>query len=240
MAKCKIAPKHILSVPKMELNGADLNNRVKNFIIKDTNLKFSKVYQFVDSSTVLGYLHKQCGVFKPYEGIRVSEIQSTNTFENGLLKGWAWVGTKDNPADWCTKPRPVKDLITKFWFWVGGSSFLKLHENEWPIRFTYRTDKLEGEIVIGKSVHVSVINVSHPDLLGRIVQRVSSWKKMIRVLAWILRMGTPFAPPNAKQLRRAKMLLLKFAQKDIVSELKLSSEGKGRFRRFRSFHSYRG
>ena len=24
MAKCKIAPKHILSVPKMELNGADL------------------------------------------------------------------------------------------------------------------------------------------------------------------------------------------------------------------------
>ena len=110
MGKCKIAPKNILSVPRMELNGAVLGNRVKNFILKDTSLKFSKVYQLVDSSTVLGYVHKECGIFKPYEGIRVSEIQSSNEFVNERLSGWAWVAGTDNPADWCTKPHPVKDL----------------------------------------------------------------------------------------------------------------------------------
>ena len=74
MAKCKIAPKNMLSIPRMELNGAVLGNRMKNFILKDTNMKFSKAYQFVDSSTVLGYLHKECGTYKPFEGIRVSNV----------------------------------------------------------------------------------------------------------------------------------------------------------------------
>ena len=96
MAKSKIAPKNIVSVPRMELNGAVLGHRIKNFILKETNLSFSKVYQFVDSSTFLGYIYKECGVFKPYEGIRVAEIQSTNKFNDGRLIGWAWVSGNDN------------------------------------------------------------------------------------------------------------------------------------------------
>ena len=90
---------------------------------------------------------------------------------------------------------------------------------------------MEGEIVIGKSLHVSVVNVAHPDLLGRIVNRCGSWKRMKRVLAWILRLGAPSGPLLAVELRRAKHLLLMFAQKDIQSELLASVSGKGRFRR---------
>ena len=78
MAKCKIAPKGIVSIPRMELNGAVLGNRMRNFLIKETNLKFGQVYQLVDSSTVLGYVQKECGNFHPYEGIRIGEIQSSN------------------------------------------------------------------------------------------------------------------------------------------------------------------
>ena len=236
MAKSKIAPKNILSVPRMELNGAVMNNRVKNFILKDTNLKFGTVYQFVDSSTVLGYLHKECGVFKPYEGIRVSEIQSTNTFNEDRLKGWAWVAGKDNPADLCTKPRPIKDLEPGG-FWQTGPQFLQREESEWPIKLTYRIDRLDGEIVIGKSCHMAVVNVAHPDLLGRIVNHCGSWKRMKRLLAWILRLVpilrmVPTGPLLAREVIRAKHLLLKFAQKNIESELKIAADlGKGRFRR---------
>ena len=61
MAKSRIAPKNIVSVPRMELNGAVIGNRIKNFILKETNLKFSNVYQLVDSSTVLGYVQKEQG-----------------------------------------------------------------------------------------------------------------------------------------------------------------------------------
>ena len=70
-------------------------------------MKFEKVYQFVDSSTVLGYVQKEYGVFHPYEGFRIAEIHSSNTFVDDTLDGWAWTAGPDNPADWCTKPCQV-------------------------------------------------------------------------------------------------------------------------------------
>ena len=85
MAKSRIAPKKIVSIPRMELNGAVIGNRMKNFILKDTNLEFACVYQLVDSSTVLGYVQKECGVFKPYEGVRIAEIQSSNHRTNSRM-----------------------------------------------------------------------------------------------------------------------------------------------------------
>ena len=146
MAKGKIAPKNMVSIPRMELNGALLGERIKNFISKDTNLSFGKTYQLVDSSTVLGYLHKECGIFHPYEGIRISEIQSSNEFSDGKLEGWAWVSGEINPADACTKPRSVEKISDGFW--EDGPEFLRLPEEDWQIKFTYKTERLEGEVTI--------------------------------------------------------------------------------------------
>ena len=49
----------------MELDGAVLGSRFKDFILKKTTFKFSHVHQLVDSSTVFGYNQKACGVFGP-------------------------------------------------------------------------------------------------------------------------------------------------------------------------------
>ena len=54
MAKCKISPKHRATVPRMELNGAVVGVRVKNFLVKETNFSFAKLYHLVDSTTVSG------------------------------------------------------------------------------------------------------------------------------------------------------------------------------------------
>ena len=236
MSKSKIAPKNMLSIPRMELNGAVLGNRIKNFILKETNLEFEKAYQFVDSSTVLGYLHKECGMYKVWEGIRVSEVQSTNVFVDDKLLNFAWVAGTHNPADWCTKPRPIKDLMSGG-FWQCGPNFLSLPEDQWPIKLSYRrTDRLEGEIVIGKHCHVAVVNVAHPDLIGRIINKFSSWKMMCCVLTWILRVCVqrsvrPEGPLKAEEIRRGKTLLLVHAQKELLPELMLAESGKGRYRR---------
>ena len=91
MSKCRVAPKTILSIPRMELNGAVIGNRIKNFLLKETNMKFEKVYQIVDSSTILGYLQKECGVFRPYEVVRIADIQVSLADGTVVL---AWVPWK--------------------------------------------------------------------------------------------------------------------------------------------------
>ena len=83
MSKSKIAPKNRISIPRLELNGAVLAKRLKEFLVMHMDVRFQKVYHLVDSSTVLGYIHKSDSKLKPYEGIRVSEIQNSGTFVNG-------------------------------------------------------------------------------------------------------------------------------------------------------------
>ena len=237
MAKSKIAPKNMVSIPRMELNGAVIGNRMKNFILNETNLKFANVYQLVDSSTVLGYVQKECGVFHPYEGVRVAEIQASNTFRDGILVGFAWVSTHNNPADWCTKPHSVDDIQGPFW--TEGAEFLKSDVSTWPLKFSYKKDNFEGQLPIPKSMKSLFVQTHHDDFLGRLVHRSSSWTKCVRVLAWILRFTDIHFfrllhphPLTAAELQRARSHLIRFAQRELVAELRqATSLGKGKYRK---------
>ena len=244
MAKGKIGPKNIISIPRMELNGAVVGNRIANFLKKETNLQFGEVYFLVDSSTILGYLNKECGVFHPFEGIRVAEIQSDHSFVNGMLHNWAWIGTELNPADWCTKPRSTEKISESFW--VDGPAFLRQDVDSWPIKRSFKTERLEGEMVIGKKLSVFFQAVA-VDILGQLLNRSSCWKRLVRVLCWILRLtkkhvtsgggitaGLSPKPDflTADELVRAKIVMIKYAQKDIAVELSLAAKkGTGRYRK---------
>ena len=86
MSKSKIGPKNRVSIPRMELDGAILAKRLREFILETLNLRFANIYHLVDSSTVLGYLHKEDVKLKPYKGVCVSEIQMAGEFVGGQLK----------------------------------------------------------------------------------------------------------------------------------------------------------
>ena len=58
MSKSKISPKNRITIPRLELNGAVLAKRLKEFLVSQLDIKFANVYHLVDSSTVLGYVHK--------------------------------------------------------------------------------------------------------------------------------------------------------------------------------------
>ena len=92
-------------IPRRELNGAVVNKRLTDFVQSAVTRKFERIIHLVDSSTVLGYLHKEDQRLKPYEGVRVAEIQAAGQIKDGLLQDWAWIEGEVNPADWVTKPR---------------------------------------------------------------------------------------------------------------------------------------
>ena len=232
MAKCKVGPKRILTIPRMELNGAVLANRIKIYLEKKTNLKFGKVFHLVDSSTILSYLQTECGRFLVFEGIRIAEIQSTNVMVDGKLLGWAWLPGDLNPADWCTKTRKVEELSSSFW--LCGPQFLLLDEKEWPIKFTYKKERLEGELPIPKPVFVAMAT-KVSDVFDCLLARCSSWKKVVRVLARMLRWrekGAAHFELQTKEIQNARKKLILFAQKGMLKELQQAKdEGVGRYRK---------
>ena len=233
MAKGKIAPKGLVSIPRMELCGAVTGNRVRNFLTKETSLEFSTVYQLVDSSTVLGYIQKECGNFRPYEGIRVAEIQSSNKLQDGKLVGWACVAGEGNPADWCTKPRPVKDLLSDFW--LSGPEFLSQDVSCWPIKHSYKKDGLEGEVKVPNAVY-SVMKDILWNFIHCLLERYSSWNKIVHIFARVLRLSkrTPseHIELDAEEMKQARTCLIKFSQKEMETELKDAAEnGQGRYRK---------
>ena len=183
LSKSKIAPKSRMTVPRLELNGAVLSKRLEEFIDSSLDHQFENVYHLVDSSTVLGYIHKQDAKLKPFEGIRVSEIQAAGQFVNGRLHNWSWVESENNPADWATKPRSVLELKTGG-FWQKGPDFLERDVSEWPVRLDFRVDKLEGELQPKGTHLVFASSVEMSSTLSHLLQKYSSSGKLFRILAY--------------------------------------------------------
>ena len=253
LSKSKIAPKSRITVPRLELNGAVLSKRLEDFISTDLDVEFGNIYHLVDSSTVLGYLHKQDAKLKPYEGIRVSEIQRAGKFLEGRLHNWSWVETHNNPADWATKPRSVVEL-KQGGFWQKGPDFLQDDVEMWPVRLDFKTDKLEGELE-PKNVMTVFFSDEFNGKLEILLQKFNSAKKLIRILAYGFKwmensrdssdsQVPGFLSPEAK--RRAKVAWIKFTQTPIKDDLtisvKVATEAKihGRFRRLAPFEDEEG
>ena len=184
-SKSKIAPKNRLTIPRLELNGAVLSKRLKEFMISEVDLEFENVYHLVDSSTVLGYVHKEDSKLKPFEGIRVSEVQTAGKFVNGRLFHWSWIEGENNPADWATKPRTVSDLVSDG-FWQRGPAFLRQEYETWPIKHDFKVDGLEGELQ--PRVHFAfMVADNFKEDFNLLLERVSTAKKLFRVISYILK-----------------------------------------------------
>ena len=79
------------------------------------------------------------------------------------------------------------------------------------------------------------MNIAHPDFLGRLLNRGSNLNRVVRVLVQMKRVAcksVPYKSLSAKELNDAKFMLIKYAQKELVTELKSAADhGTGRYRK---------
>ena len=73
----------------MEKCAAVMGKRLKEFVEISLTKTCNNIYHLVDSSMVLVYVHKEDSKLKPYEGVRVAEIQTANEQVDGRLLNWA-------------------------------------------------------------------------------------------------------------------------------------------------------
>jgi hypothetical protein len=119
MAKSRVAPKKVLTIPKLELTAATLATRLSLFLLDCHRVVPSKpTFFWTDATIVLFWIASESKKWKPYVSNRVEEIKkSVKPSQFGHCEG------TDNPADLPSRGVSVK-VLQKSKIWANGPEWL--------------------------------------------------------------------------------------------------------------------
>ncbi|XP_058816165.1 uncharacterized protein LOC131679452 [Topomyia yanbarensis] len=172
-AKTRVAPLKLTSIPRLELQAAVIGARLARTVIETLGMRLTKKVYWSDSRDVLCWInsHRRRDQFV---GFRVAEILETTE-----AREWRYVPSRLNVADDATKWNTLPDLSVES-RWFNGSNFLWSAEDKWP-QLTIQTTATDIRLEEGHLTHhflpESIIHV----------QDYSTWVRLRRVVAWILR-----------------------------------------------------
>ena len=159
----------------------------------------------------------------------------------------------NNPADWATKPRAVRDLQTGG-FWQKGPDFLEEDVIDCPTKLDFRTDKLEGEIQ-PKGVNLVLLTAETCNVLDDLLRKHASSAKLFRILGYAYKYiglvrNTDVRVPGIllkEEILKSKITWIHHAQRELdhdlnqsIEEIKGKSKVLGRYRRLAPFKDVDG
>ena len=199
---------------------------------------------FGQSEVVLGYNQNESRKFKVFVANRIEMIR-----DHTDINQWHYVGTKDNPANYSSRGIDrANDQAVQRWF--RRPSFLWKPEAEWTIQDN-RGKILQNDPEIKKCLQINCISTGN-DIMEALESWISSWYKMKRVVAMVLRYKKLLKKfpkgesqgemINSSLLKEAKIEIIKVVQaRKFAAEMKslrpreCSSDGEGRLGKFKDF-----
>ena len=138
-SRTKIASMTKITTPRSELNGAQLQTRLKIWLHINLDLEIGVTLHVVDDSIILGMITNISLKFDTYTAPRVTEIQTNTDIES-----WFWVDTKDNPSDLGTRGKVSVKEMEAGSMWREGPAWLKSPRETWPLRSDFKKHDVPG------------------------------------------------------------------------------------------------
>jgi hypothetical protein len=225
MAKTRLMPLKMISIPRGELMGCQLAVRLAKTICEQLGLSMLHVTYLSDSTTAIWWIHGEPRNFQPFVANRVAEVISES--DPGQ---WHHVRTDLNVADIATRGVAANDLKPES-RWINGPDFLKFDKSEWPIDDIPGPPPPTAQREMKKKVLAAKAVV--PKLLDP--AGYSNWLKLGRVTAWILRFCHNLRKKDRRnaevlsveELEEAEVYWIKSAQQDRFG-VEIESLSKGR------------
>ena len=179
MGKSRVTPMKYTSIPRLELAAAALSVKMAGIIKKEVAIDHISEHFWTDSQVVIGYIRNTQRRFKTFVANRVQQIR-----EYSYITHWNYVSSKMNPADHAS--RGLSGTNSKHLdLWFNGPQFLWKSEFQWPKQAAVNIDDNDPEIKTEIKANTLVMEVG---VLEKLEASISSWIKLVRVVAWIIKM----------------------------------------------------
>ena len=180
MGKSRVSPLKPTTVPRLELTAAVLSVKLAALLVEELKISGLEVFYWVDNKIVLGYILNKKRRYRVYVANRVLIIEE---YTGG--KNWRYIKTKENPGDLASRgisPRET-DHVNR---WLTGPGFLRESDEFWR-SVDPEVEIIDGDNEVKVVERVNVMKLDGKSVLERFEERISSWHRMVRVMAWILR-----------------------------------------------------
>ncbi|XP_068074145.1 uncharacterized protein [Danio rerio] len=220
MAKARVAPTKVTSIPRLELAAAVLSAKISVMLKTELEMKIDREFFWTDSQVVLAYINNEARRFHVFVANRVQLIRDIT--DPSL---WYYINTLENPADHASRGFHASDIATSTW--LRGPKFLWEQE-------VNPTPHTSANLLVGdpevKPVQTFVTTVSDSsDILSRF-RRFSCWSMLLKVVARIKRLGLKQKCSTdhitVEERQRAAEVVIKLMQQEAFSkEMRMIENG---------------
>ncbi|XP_077997089.1 uncharacterized protein LOC144450360 [Glandiceps talaboti] len=186
MGKSRVAPLKTMTIPRLELAAATVSVKVNKQIQEELQLPIHQVLFWTDSTIVLQYIHNSSRRFQTFVSNRLQIIHDASTTGQ-----WYHVPSEQNPADYASRGIQLgKVNIDSKETWFAGPEFLWKPKCDWPSQpadlpeIPGNDKELRRKAQVCTTLHTSS---SRDDVLDMLLHRYSSWYKLQKSIAWLLR-----------------------------------------------------
>ena len=179
MAKARVAPVREISIPRLELTAAVISVKLSSLIQQQLEWNVQRIIYWTDSMSVLKCIYNTTKRFHTFESNRLTIIHNGSKSEQ-----WRYVNRDENPADDGSKGMKMEDML-KSKRWHKGPRFLWEDESRWPKMVTVPVIADDDEAV-RKECQIYTTS-SKNDSINDLMMHYSSWWKLKRAVAWLLK-----------------------------------------------------
>jgi hypothetical protein len=175
ISKTRVSPIKRLTIPRLELCGAQILARLLSHVRDALLIPISQVFAWTDSTIVLNWLSGNPRRFKVYVGNRVSSILNQIPYDR-----WNHVSGVENPADCASRGVYPLNLLAHDLWWCGPH-WLKLDRNHWPHQ------QIPSEFIEEEEKKTCFLVQVQPKESVIPLNQYSSFLRLQRITAWVMR-----------------------------------------------------